>query len=60
MAVRLLPRRDLRTWIRRAANYRAPLFESIADLVIDVDVMRPAAIVSRILNVVLVLERKAE
>ena len=40
------------TWIRRAANDRAPLFESITDLVIDVDVMRPAAIVSRILDVV--------
>ena len=36
-------------WIRRAAAERAPLFESVADLVIDVDLRRPPQIVEQIL-----------
>ena len=37
-------------WIRRVAAERAPMFESVADLVIDVDRRRPKAIVEEIVE----------
>lgn len=37
-------------WIRRVAAERAPLFESVADLVIDVDRRRPREVVETIVE----------
>ncbi len=39
---------DARDWLERTARDRAPLYESVADLIVDVDSLTPAAIAHRI------------
>ncbi len=45
-------------WIKRTAAERAPMFEDVADLVIDVDRLEPNQVVQRILTAIPVADER--